>query len=215
MDDRTPSVGSTKAGSILIVDPDEQARARLSEALGQLGLPVIELDNFEDALRAAEQAQPSAAIIEVMLPTRSGYELCRVLKQRFGADLAVIFVSGQRSDAVDRVAGLLIGADDYLVKPVHPDELLLRTQRLIRQRDPADRRHVGLTAREQEVLELLCDGLHEAAIAELLVITPRTVGKHLEHIFTKLGVHTRAQAVAAALRDDVAPGVDAACHVAH
>jgi DNA-binding NarL/FixJ family response regulator len=215
MDNSTPRVGSTKAGSILIVDPDEHARARLSEALGRLGLPLIELDNAEDALRAAEQAQPSAAIIEVMLPTRCGYELCRVLKQRYGADLAVIFVSGQRSDAVDRVAGLLIGADDYLVKPVHPDELLLRTQRLIRHCDPAYRPYVGLTAREQEVLQLLCDGLHEAAIAERLVITPRTVGKHLEHIFLKLGVHTRAQAVAAALRGDVARGVDGARELVH
>ena len=215
MDNRTASVGPTKPGSILIVDPDEQARARLSEALGRLGLPLIELENAEDALRAAEEAQPSAAIIEVMLPTRSGYELCRVLKQRYGADLAVIFVSGQRSDAVDRVAGLLIGADDYLVKPVHPDELLLRTQRLIRHCHPAYQPHAGLTAREQEVLQLLCDGLPEAAIAERLVITPRTVGKHLEHIFVKLGVHTRAQAVAAALRSDPLGGVEGAHHLAH
>jgi DNA-binding NarL/FixJ family response regulator len=57
-----------------------------------------------------------------------------------------------------------------------------------------------LTQREAEVLDLLIDGLHQTQIAEQLVIAPRTVGKHVEHILAKFGVQTRAQAVALALR---------------
>jgi DNA-binding NarL/FixJ family response regulator len=59
----------------------------------------------------------------------------------------------------------------------------------------------GLTLREQEVLGLLADGLQQSEIATRLVITPRTVAKHVEHVLRKLGVHTRTQAVALALRD--------------
>jgi two-component system, NarL family, nitrate/nitrite response regulator NarL len=199
-------VTPTRSGSILIVDADQAARAAMGEALGRLGRPIVETDSAEDALRAAEADRPSVAISEVVLPTISGYELCRALKDRYGADFPVVFISGQRTAAVDRVAGLLIGADDYLVKPVHPDELLVRVRRLIRHAEPAGYRG-GLTPREREVLELLIDGLHQVEIAERLVITPRTVAKHVEHILAKLGVHTRAQAVAVALRAELSHGV--------
>jgi DNA-binding NarL/FixJ family response regulator len=195
----------TRAGWILIVDPDEQARAVVAGALACLGRPLVVVDAGEDALRAAESGRPAIAISEVVLPTTSGYELCRVLKERYGADFPVVFVSGKRVDAVDRVAGLLIGADDYLVKPVHPDELLLRVRRLIARSEPATQPRSRLTPREQEVLQLLIEGLHQVEIADRLVITPRTVAKHIEHILAKLGVDSRAQAVAVALRGEMAP----------
>ena len=60
-----------------------------------------------------------------------------------------------------------------------------------------------MTPREREVMALLTDGLSHPEIAEYLVITPRTVAKHIEHILVKLEVHSRAQAVAVALRDEM------------
>jgi DNA-binding NarL/FixJ family response regulator len=198
-------VTPTRSGSILIVDADQVARTAVGEALVRLGRPIVEADSAEDALRAAEAEQPSVAITEVVLPTISGYELCCALKDRYGAAFPVVFISGQRTEAVDRVAGLLIGADDYVVKPVHPDELLLRVRRLIRHAEPTGYRS-DLTPREREVLQLLIDGLHQVEIAERLVITPRTVAKHIEHILAKLGVQTRAQAVAVALRAELSHG---------
>jgi two-component system nitrate/nitrite response regulator NarL len=190
--------GPPKGSCVLIVDHDEEARAAMVAALGRLGRPLIDVANGEDALQAAELERPAVAISEVLLPTTSGYELCLALKARYGETFPVIFVSAQRTHPADRVAGLLIGADDYLTKPFHPDELLVRVQRLIRTEPPRDPRS-SLTPREQEVLQLLIDGLHQAEIAEHLVITPRTVGKHVEHILAKLGVHSRAQAVAIVL----------------
>ena len=59
----------------------------------------------------------------------------------------------------------------------------------------------ALTAREHEVLRLLADGLSQAGIAERLVISPKTVAAHIDHILGKLGVHSRAEAVAVAYRD--------------
>jgi DNA-binding NarL/FixJ family response regulator len=100
------------------------------------------------------------------------------------------------------VAGLLLGADDYLPKPVRFDHLLARVRRLVGHAPPiAASVAARLTPREQEVLGLLAEGLEQDAIANRLVITPKTVAKHIERILSKLDVHSRAQAVVLALRD--------------
>ena len=77
--------------------------------------------------------RPALAIVEVELPgSSSGLELLRELHERFGEDLPVILVSAERTDALDRVAGLLLGADDYLAKPFDSGELLARVRRSLR-----------------------------------------------------------------------------------
>jgi DNA-binding NarL/FixJ family response regulator len=129
----------------------------------------------------------------------SGYEICRDLRELHGAGLPIIFVSGKRAESYDRVAGLLIGADDYLAKPFAPDELLARVRALLRRTDSSD--HSSLTRRELEVLRLLTHGRMQGEIAERLMISPKTVSAHIEHIHAKLGVSSRAQAVAVAFRD--------------
>ena len=146
-------------------------------------------------------------MLDVRLPGLSGYEVCHTLRAD-DPDLPIVFISGERVESYDRVAGLLIGADDYLVKPFAGDELLARLRRLLqRVASPARSAH-GLTVRELEVLRQLADGFAAGAIAERLGISPKTVGTHLEHIFSKLGVRTRAQAVAAAYRERLVPDVD-------
>jgi DNA-binding NarL/FixJ family response regulator len=189
---------------ILLVDDDRSSRHAMATALARGGYPTIEAASAEEALRLAQRERPALAVIEVLLPTTSGYELCRALRERYGPGPPVIFVSGRRTLPADRVAGLLIGADDYVVKPIHPDELLARVRRLL----PSPASNTGgtvapLTPREREVMTLLVEGLSSTDIAERLVITPRTVAKHIEHILVKLGVHSRGQAVAVALRDEM------------
>jgi DNA-binding NarL/FixJ family response regulator len=99
---------------------------------------------------------------------------------------------------------MLIGADDYVVKPFAPDELLVRVRRLVRSANPiAPAVAATLTARETEVLRHLAAGLGPVEIAACLFISRRTVGTHLENIMRKLGVRSRAQAVALAYRDDL------------
>ena len=103
-------------------------------------------------------------------------------------------------------AGLLVGADDYIVKPFDSDELLARVRAALRRlpvrpansKDVPQALDVPLTAREREVLLLLARGLSQPEIASTLVISPKTVAGHIERILTKLGVHSRAQAVAIA-----------------
>ena len=141
-------------------------------------------------------------VLEVSLPGICGYEVCRALKEDFGEDIAIVFVSATRKEPQDRVGGLLLGADDYLAKPFAGDELAARVRRL-------GERAVGaldtkvtsiLTPREREVFALLAQGQDQGEIASGLFISPKTVGAHIEHILGKLGVRSRAQAVALAYR---------------
>jgi DNA-binding NarL/FixJ family response regulator len=194
------------ASGVLIVDDDEGVRTLVADVLGRAGFSVVQAASGEEALEAAERMRPSLAILDVNMPEMSGYALCRELRERFGNELLIVFLSGVRTEAFDRVAGLLIGADDYLSKPFAPDELVARAEALIR-RAPAPvangSRLKGLTPRELEVLRLLAEGRRQPEIAEQLVISPGTVAKHIEHILEKLGAHSRAEAVAVAYREDL------------
>ena len=147
----------------------------------------------------ARDRQPDAAIIDVLMPGRGGFGLCRELREEFGNDLPIIFVSGDRTDPMDRAAGILVGADDYLTKPVHPDELLARMRRLLDRSHGASRPvATELSKREVEVLQLVAEGWPPAEVARRLFISRKTVSSHIQRIFVKLDVHTRAQAVAVA-----------------
>jgi two-component system nitrate/nitrite response regulator NarL len=190
----------TTAAQILIADDDHRSRTLISGVLRRAGYSTFEADTGEEALAAAKRERPALVIIEALLPGVSGYEVCRELKDEFGEAIPIVFVSGNRTEPGDRVAGLLLGGDDYLVKPFDPDELLARVRRLLPPPLTDGRKAHKLTRRELQVLSLLVDGLSQSEIAEKLFISPKTVGKHIEHILAKLGVHSRAQAVALAVR---------------
>lgn len=173
--------------------------------------------NGQEALQLVDEQIPDAVVLEVATRGTTGYGLCRLLRARFGEYLPIVFISGDRVESLDRTAGLLLGADDYVVKPFDPDELLARVQRLLVRSNTshtvrqsaaaeADRRaHLGLTPRETQILELLVEGLNQAQIAQRLVISPNTVATHIQRILVKLGVHNRAQAVASAVREGLVP----------
>jgi DNA-binding NarL/FixJ family response regulator len=186
---------------ILVADDDPDCRRVIAEALTRAGHATVVASDGDEALTIAEQDQPGLVITEALLPGASGYELCHAVKEWYGPAVPVILMSGRRTEPGDRVAGLLIGADDYVVKPVLAAELLVRVRRLLGV-TPVAECGVGqtLTPREREVMGLLTEGLSQIQIAERLVITQRTVAKHVEHILSKLNVHSRAQAIALALR---------------
>lgn len=190
---------------ILVVDRDPAAGQEVAGLLGSVGFDVRTETSGEDALAVASERRPQAVLLEVRLPGVSGYEVLRELRGRYGETLPIIFVSGERVEAFDRVAGLLLGADDYVVKPFAPDELIARVRRLVFRPGSDDPENLGtkLTRREQEVLQLLASGLTQQEIAKQLVISSSTVASHIEHILEKLGVHSRAQAVALALRSGI------------
>jgi DNA-binding NarL/FixJ family response regulator len=205
---------SSHSDTILIVDDDANYRAFVSSILGRVGYQTSEASSGEDALTAARAELPSCVLLDVLLPGVTGYEVCRELRDEHGDGLPIIFVTGERTAPGDRVAGLLLGADDYVVKPFDPDELLARVRRmvvrsgLVNGRSRGGRRNsFDLTDRERQILALLADGLNEKAIAAEIVISPKTVATHIQRILVKLGAHSRAEAVAVAHREGLAhPG---------
>ena len=199
---RADRMGSAAARA-LVVDDDPGLLGLLTRLLELEDLDVTAVSSGEAALGVAREERPDLAILDVNLPGLSGYEVCRALRELYGPALPILFVSGVRTEAYDRVAGLLLGADDYLVKPFAPDELLARVRSLLRRAAGERPRASRLTAREQQVLQLLAEGLSQRDIADTLVISPRTAGKHIERILQKLEVRSRAQAVAVAYRDDL------------
>jgi two-component system nitrate/nitrite response regulator NarL len=199
-------------GPVLVVDDDAPFRTFVAEVLLQRGYEVAEAGNGADAIRAARAARPALVLLDVGLPDVSGYEVCHQLRQEFGERLPVIFVSGTRTEAADRVAGIMLGGDDYVVKPFDPGELLARVGRFIARadlgRDGSQTDELpslsNLTPREQQILSLLANGSSTKAIAKELVISRKTVSTHVQRILAKLGVHSRAEAVAVAFRDGIA-----------
>jgi DNA-binding NarL/FixJ family response regulator len=212
---RTASA-STRLGSILIVDDDADVRKYIATVIGEAGYLTVDAPSGSEALRVARLETPSLVLLDVHMRDMCGYEVCSLLRTEFGDGLPIIFVSGDRTESYDRVAGLLIGANDYLVKPFSPDELLARVQALLRfTRVPAARKVAShLSPREVEVLRLLAAGLSPGEIARRLVLSPKTIGAHIEHIYTKLGVESRAQAVSLAYRDDLVSGLDVLAPIA-
>jgi DNA-binding NarL/FixJ family response regulator len=188
---------------ILVVDRNTGTRSQLARLLARMGYETQQAQNGREALETAKQLQPALVLLEVNLTEVSGYEVCRELRDRFGDDIAIIFLSGDRTEPYDRVAGLLLGADDYIVKPFDEGELLARVRSALRHSavprnngSQGDAAAETLTSREREVLKLLARGLTQAEIAGKLFISPKTVGGHIQRVLTKLGVHSRAQAVA-------------------
>jgi len=188
-------------GGVLIASADARARSEIARLLNRTGYETSEFSSGERALAAIERDDVSLVLLDLELDDVSGYEICHELRERFGEGLPIIFLSSERTEASDRVAGLLIGADDYVTKPFAPDELLARARRLIaRTRRLADASDSPLTGRETQVLQLLADGMSQERIAQELFISPKTVGSHVQRILTKLGVHSRTEAVALAYR---------------
>ena len=187
-------------GRTLVAEPDDDARAVMGDLLREAGHEPIMMSSGEELLDVARTERPGLVILEICLPGICGYEVCRRLRSEYRETVSIVLMSGTRTESHDRVAGILLGADDYLCKPIGPDEFLARAGRLVR---PAPRPGSKLTSREREVLQLIEGGLTHKEIAGQLGINDRTVGTHVEHIFAKLGVHNRLQAVALSHRHEL------------
>jgi DNA-binding NarL/FixJ family response regulator len=205
--------------TVLVVDDDPGLRTLVRTLCERAGLRVEEAADITGALLAAEEAPPDLVLLDIRLPGASGYEVYRELHDR-DPGLPIIFVSGERVDAYDRTVGLLLGAEDYIVKPFDPDELMARVRRSIvrpRARRLPDREDAlaELTPREREVLALLASGRSSKEIARKLVISPRTVSTHVQHILAKLDVNSRTHAIALAHRAGLVDQAEVEAHAAN
>jgi two-component system, OmpR family, response regulator len=114
---------------ILIVDDDPHIREVLSFALGKAGMDTAQAGDGEAALQAVDARRPDLVVLDINMPRMDGLEVCRRL--RAAGDLPILFLSS-RDDEVDRVVGLELGADDYVVKPFSPREVVARVSAILK-----------------------------------------------------------------------------------
>jgi two-component system OmpR family response regulator len=114
---------------ILVVDDDAHIREVVRFALSNAGLEVAEAGDGQKALELFQRTQPDLIVLDITMPELDGLAVCRELRKT--SSVPILFLSS-RTDEVDRVVGLEVGGDDYVVKPFSPRELVARVQAILK-----------------------------------------------------------------------------------
>ncbi|PTU76435.1 response regulator [Pseudomonas mangrovi] len=212
---------NSEPGVVLIVDDVPENLALLSDALERAGYKVLVAMDGISALERMQRMRPDVVLLDAMMPGLDGFETCRRMKAMPAiAEIPVLFMTAL-TESEHVVEGFAAGGIDYVTKPIHPEEVLarvaahLRTARILQsarsqQRAPRPSlddeqvqlelvQRFALTVRELEVLQWVACGKTNRDIGTILGLSPRTVNKHLEHVYVKLGVETRTAAAAVAM----------------
>jgi len=123
------------ATKVLVVDDDPAIREMLADYLGDHGYDVAQAASGEAMRAEMERVHPAVVLLDIGLPGEDGLTLARFLRERY--EVGIIMVTGA-SDVVDRVAGLEVGADDYIAKPFDPRELRARLKSVLRRIEKKD-----------------------------------------------------------------------------
>ena len=208
-------------GVILIVDDTPDNLALLSDALDEVGYMVLVALDGLSALSRIQRRRPDLILLDAMMPGLDGFETCQRIKaDPATADIPVLFMTAL-TDSEHVVKGFAAGGIDYVTKPINTEEVLarvashLRTARILQTARAASQAQpltlndepayatlsarFQLTEREVEVLRWVACGKTNRDIGDILGLSPRTVNKHLEHVYIKLGVETRTAATSVAL----------------
>jgi two-component system phosphate regulon response regulator PhoB len=117
---------------VLVVDDEPDITALVAYHLAKAGYQVTTAAAGPEAIRLAEERAPDLVVLDLMLPGLSGYEVLEALRRRPQTQDIGVIVLTARKEEVDRIKGLSLGADDYLVKPFAPQELVLRVGAVLR-----------------------------------------------------------------------------------
>lgn len=216
---------------ILIVDDDITLRTALIRYLENRGYSVQNAGSGREGLDLFEQDPPDLVVSDVMMPEMDGLEFCRRLRTtRSGQLVPFIFLSSRR-DVDDRIQGHKMGADDYLVKPFEPRELVAKIEsqlersrrlhseivQLIQQsgsnggeaKPEPEPEPLPLTPAEEKVFWEVIQGLTNKQIGDRLFVSPRTVQTHLSNILSKLQLDNRSQLIRFAFERGYRPPTEA------
>jgi len=173
------------AERVLVVEDDSRLAEMLSEYLGQAGFRITVAAAGAAALRRLTAEPPyDAVVLDLMLPDMDGLDVCREIRTR--SDTPVLMLTA-RGDAIDRIIGLELGADDYLPKPFEPRELLARLRAVLRRRVPASAAahallHFGRLDIDAAARAVLLDGVRRELTSyqfDLLLVLAENAGRVL------------------------------------
>jgi DNA-binding NarL/FixJ family response regulator len=195
-----------EAKHLLLVDDDPHFVMLMGDFLERKGFQISRANDGFQGLALVQNQKPDLIVCDIMMPGMTGYELVQTLRQNAQKVwIPVIFLSA-KGEITDRIKGLQVGADAYLVKPFEPDELIALVESLIRRTNlvqPNARPLVSsvstactfedLTPTEQRVLGLVAKGLANKSIAKEMKVSQRTVESHVSSILQKTGFSNRTE----------------------
>ncbi|WP_397448597.1 response regulator transcription factor [Pseudomonas sp. NA-150] len=192
---------------IHVVDDDRLFLAALKRTLSVAGLEVRMYTGANAFLDSFDPQQPGCLITDLRMPGMGGLELQRRLKE-MQVRLPIIFITGH-GNASTAVTALKCGAIDFLEKPFSEKDLMasvqlalekdLNDRRLAREQALVQQRFSNLSPREQQVFALVVSDLPNKKIARDLMISPRTVEHHREHLMLKMHAHSTAELITMAV----------------
>jgi DNA-binding response OmpR family regulator len=185
-----------EAKTILVIEDDENTASLITLYLEREGFAPLTAGDGAQGLHLARRHRPDLVILDLMIPEIDGWEVCRRLRQH--SEVPVIMLTA-RGEEIDRVAGLTLGADDYVVKPFSPRELMARVKAVLRRTSPAGRRTASILVHgpvrlDLEKRRLTVNGApvavtpHEYALLAALMAAPgRTFTRDelLEHLYPR------------------------------
>ena len=155
--------------SILLVEDDRKIARVVKVYLEDAGYRVVHVEKGKDAISSAMKELPLAVILDLMLPDTSGEEVCQELKEM--GDFPIIMLTAKYSEE-ERVAGFALGADDYVVKPFSPKELVYRVKAVLRRSQKGDREVLEPISFNNSSLVIDGQGYEVKKDGEMLKITP-------------------------------------------
>jgi two-component system, OmpR family, alkaline phosphatase synthesis response regulator PhoP len=120
--------------TVLIVDDEQHIRLLIEQTLEELeddGVELLTAGDGDEALTVVEHHRPALVFLDVMMPKRNGFDVCRVIKQDLGLERTFVVLLTAKGQAYDRRQGEEAGADLYMTKPFDPDELLVRAREVL------------------------------------------------------------------------------------
>ena len=205
---------------LLLVDDDPNLVLLVKDYLEHHGYDVSTAENGKEALDLLDKQIPDMIICDVMMPEMDGYALIEKVRQDARISwLPVMFLSA-KGQSQDRVKGLNIGADVYMVKPFEPEELVAQVEsslqqasRLMRHKtnislDDSTRiqvpSNVELTPTETKVVQLVAQGKSNKEVAEILSVSQRTIESHVSNMLNKTSLHNRTELARWAIENSIA-----------
>ena len=205
---------------LLLIDDDPNLILLVKDYLEFRGYEVVTAENGREALEVLDQQTPDMVICDVMMPEMDGYSLVSAIRSDPKTSwIPVLFLSA-KGQSQDRVKGLNIGADVYMVKPFEPEELVAQVEsslkqasRLIQYKNskggdtsqkikvPFD---VELTPTELRVVQFVARGMANREIAEELNVSQRTIESHVSNMLGKTGLHNRTELARWAIENGMA-----------